>query len=512
MSSLTNQAQMNTLNIVDLQLLAHKEEWQRGVEHGTGDHVILFAAEGKVSVQTSTFNGLLHEGDVLMLPAGEGEHVIMPASEPAKLYVVFFASIHLDRSEGKWRAETAAPLWQGKLRLRLAAVIRHRFDELYRLLKEQGRYSISLQICWLELVQAIQKSIQESEQNLNQLLREIIAHMDDHPEDHFQVEELARCSGVTPTIFYQQFKTHTSLSPLQYITKNRMEKARRLLATGEMEIRDVAGEVGYQDVYYFNRVFKKMIGIPPYRYQKAISRKIAVLNPSLYGNLLALGVPHEGMIPFWNRIEQKRCYQKIEAYDRELDWLTRMQPELIIGTKQAEPLYDRLLAIAPTTLLTFKPYSWRDHFIQLAELLDIKQAALNWLTYYELKAANAHERIYQELGEQTVLAALEHETGVRVYGAQRRKIGHLLYRDLQLNPPADITSFAFKDIGSLAELNDFKADHILLFRQTPLVSTKRGVIKGKVHYAGIHPWFDYSACGHEQAIKQSILCFSGQSS
>lgn len=495
----------NMVDISDMRLISLSEGRRGSCEK---EHELVYMLEGKAALRSSSFEGIISEGDMVMLPAGSGEYIMTPVTEPTAAYYVQFASAVVSRAAGSWNVREASPAMRGMARIRPISLIRHRLEQLHRhWLKQQG-YSTKLHIAWLELWDAISNGAMGEEAGLDSLIQSIIRHMDIHFMEPFQVEDMARYSGVTPSIFFKRFKEHTSLSPLQYLTHNRLEKARRMLVEDVVNIREVASGVGYQDVQYFSRMFKKMVGLPPYRYHQVLRKKIAVLSPPMFDNLLALGLPREKLIPFWNRSQQKNPYKQLESNGMELQWLQRVQPEMIIGTDGSEQMYDQLAEIAPTRLIAFKPYSWREHLRELAAILNAGEVAEYWLYYYEQKAAAVRERIRRRLGEQTVLAASVNDQGIRICGMKRRKIGRLLYGDLQLNAPKGTEEFVFADVKSLADLNDFKADHILLFQDRPLRAGVQVPVLGHVHHAGINPWLLYSALGHERSIEHALQYFA----
>lgn len=493
-------------DIEDMRLLSLTGSW---VQPAGGAHHMLYVLEGRALFRSPSFDGLLNEGEMAVLPSGAGQFSVTPVTEPTSAYYIRFAAAHVARECGRWSIEDASPAVQGIVRVQPMPLIRHKCEHLHRLwMANSPGSATALQIGWLELWETIRKGMAAEEPGLDSMLQGMIHHMDLHSEEAFQVEQMARHSGVTPAVFYKRFKQYTSLTPLQYITRNRMEKARRLLVQEEANIREVASEVGYPDVYYFSRIFKKAVGIPPYRYHQLLRRKIAVTSPPLYDNLLALGVPREKLIPFWNRDEQKNPYRQHDTVGIELHRLLREKPELIIGTDKEGPLSGKLADIAPLETIKFKPFSWRDHLRELAAILNVGEVAEYWLYYYERKADAVRERIHQQLGEQTVLAALMYDRNIRVYGKSRRKIGRLLYDDLKLNAPTGTDQFVFADIQSLTELNEFKADHILLFGDPEGRTDRHVPISGRVHHASIYPWLHYSAIGHERSIEQALLYFS----
>lgn len=65
-----------------------------------------------------------------------------------------------------------------------------------------------------------------------------------------------------------QFKRQTGHSPIDYLIQTRIAKARNLLLRSDATLSEIAAEVGYSDVYYFSRIFKKHVGISPIQYQR----------------------------------------------------------------------------------------------------------------------------------------------------------------------------------------------------------------------------------------------------
>ncbi|SHE77379.1 helix-turn-helix transcriptional regulator, partial [Clostridium fallax] len=63
------------------------------------------------------------------------------------------------------------------------------------------------------------------------------------------------------------FKKITGDNLVEYTTKKRIEKAKLLLKDSNLKIGQVSEEVGYKDYYYFSKLFKKYVGIPPSKFK-----------------------------------------------------------------------------------------------------------------------------------------------------------------------------------------------------------------------------------------------------
>lgn len=81
----------------------------------------------------------------------------------------------------------------------------------------------------------------------------------------FHVEELAGCVNMSTSAFHRAFKDVTALSPIQYLKKIRLNKARAMLVEDGLRAGDAARLVGYESVSQFSREFKRYFGASPAR-------------------------------------------------------------------------------------------------------------------------------------------------------------------------------------------------------------------------------------------------------
>ncbi|MET1138558.1 helix-turn-helix transcriptional regulator, partial [Bacillus subtilis] len=82
--------------------------------------------------------------------------------------------------------------------------------------------------------------------------------------------------GLSVNHFIRTFKRQLNMTPIEYILKLRMAKAKQLLFSSD-KIKEIAEQVGYKDEHYFSRVFKKNEGIAPTLYMKNKVNRIATL-------------------------------------------------------------------------------------------------------------------------------------------------------------------------------------------------------------------------------------------
>lgn len=82
--------------------------------------------------------------------------------------------------------------------------------------------------------------------------------------------DLAAAANLSPSHFSYLFKDQTGLSPGEFLRRLRMEKARELLASSLLSIKEIMGIVGYNNKTHFSRHFRRSFGVVPSDYRKGI--------------------------------------------------------------------------------------------------------------------------------------------------------------------------------------------------------------------------------------------------
>lgn len=91
-------------------------------------------------------------------------------------------------------------------------------------------------------------------------------------DPELDMANLADLVGLSASALHRRFKAQFGLSPMRYLTEQRMERAARLLGSGDMPLAEVGLSVGYGDQSAFTRAFRRHHGMPPARY-RAVTRE-----------------------------------------------------------------------------------------------------------------------------------------------------------------------------------------------------------------------------------------------
>ncbi|GAA3404427.1 helix-turn-helix domain-containing protein [Paenibacillus hodogayensis] len=128
-------------------------------------------------------------------------------------------------------------------------------------------YEWETKLAFLNILQRVGEQQHEQNDAASQSIVQSMDYIRNHYREPLERETLARQASLSSSYFSVLFKKHAGCSPVQYITKIRLDQAKLLLRRKSLSISEVAREVGYQDPLYFAKVFTHEIGVSPRAYR-----------------------------------------------------------------------------------------------------------------------------------------------------------------------------------------------------------------------------------------------------
>lgn len=95
------------------------------------------------------------------------------------------------------------------------------------------------------------------------LVKEIISYMNSNYMQNISLYKISKSMYLSPVYISKIFKEQIGVSPINYLIKIRLEKAVNLLINTNLSVKTIAKSVGYNDAYYFSKLFKKYYKCPP---------------------------------------------------------------------------------------------------------------------------------------------------------------------------------------------------------------------------------------------------------
>lgn len=107
-----------------------------------------------------------------------------------------------------------------------------------------------------------------------QLLQSVKSHLNRNLAKPMTINEICREFGISQTVLSKMFRSYENTSFSNYLTGIRIKKAQEHMRNDPSAyVKDVAERVGYQDQFYFSRIFRSMVGVSPSEYMDKIQKK-----------------------------------------------------------------------------------------------------------------------------------------------------------------------------------------------------------------------------------------------
>lgn len=104
------------------------------------------------------------------------------------------------------------------------------------------------------------------------VIKQVQEYIEENFQHSLQVSSLAAMVNITPRTLNRRFQSCVAMRPIEYIQAVRIEQAKRLLELGDVSIKSLADQVGYDDISSFTRLFKRATELTPKEYQDKFSR------------------------------------------------------------------------------------------------------------------------------------------------------------------------------------------------------------------------------------------------
>jgi AraC family transcriptional regulator len=104
-------------------------------------------------------------------------------------------------------------------------------------------------------------------------IQKVIGYIHANLDQPLGLDRLAQVARLSHSRLYSLFKAETGIAPMRYVKRCRIEKARYLLLTTSLSIKEIRSAVGLLDRSHFTRGFKEAFGAGPLEYRRMASEE-----------------------------------------------------------------------------------------------------------------------------------------------------------------------------------------------------------------------------------------------
>ena len=246
----------------------HADGYYFTVDHGRelNEYQLLYLPEGKGEFHSATVpEAKLCEGDLFLLFPGEWHSYRPHAKTGWKSYWIGFKGKNIDDRVMAGFLSPAKPIYH----VGFSDAIVSLYKQAYATAIEEAAYSQQLLAGIVNhlvgMMYSLERNIQLNSRSQNHV--EMISRarllIRESLESSLTIQQVAEEMGVSYSNFRKLFKEYTGLSPAVYQQDLRLQRAKELLSTTDMSIKEIAYQLNFESPDYFSAKFKAKTGRRP---------------------------------------------------------------------------------------------------------------------------------------------------------------------------------------------------------------------------------------------------------
>lgn len=234
---------------------------------GRRDYQLLYVSRGKAFFHFDGRDEAVHAGCMVLYRPGEPQHYYYHAEDAPEVCWIHFSGTQASDILDKIGFSAAHILDCGIL---------HSYSDFFRQIVQELQLKrpcfseclcLSLRRLFVEIHRNLLELSADSRMNQKEM-ENTIRYFNEAFSQEISIDEYAKNQHMSVCWFIRCFKRYMGMTPLQYITSIRINKAKDLLKNTAFTIQEVGRLVGYENPLYFSRIFKKQTGHSPSEYRK----------------------------------------------------------------------------------------------------------------------------------------------------------------------------------------------------------------------------------------------------
>lgn len=241
---------------------------------GRIDWQIIYISSGQGHFIFDDKDVIVPSGNMILYQPKEEQHYYYLGEDRTQVWFVHFTGREVKRTLRDYDIPLDSNVLHTGLSREYEACFRKMRDELVAC---RWGYEEMLTYIFRELLMTMHRRMEETIPELSGFpFQEMMLAKDyftEHYNEELNIEEYARSRHVSVSWFHKTFKLAFGITPMRYVLSIRIHNAQALLETTDYSVSDIASMVGYENAFYFSRLFKQRRGISPAAYRKAFREK-----------------------------------------------------------------------------------------------------------------------------------------------------------------------------------------------------------------------------------------------
>jgi AraC family transcriptional regulator, arabinose operon regulatory protein len=244
----------------------HASYHDRERKTGSQQYILLYCVDGKGWIKISGQEHVVSPNTFFIIPQGVSHHYGSSQKEPWSIYWLHFSGEQTGLLYERYAQISGRAIQNIAYADSRIAV----FNKLVNLL-ENDLDAATTEAVYINLLQFISSFIYTGIATAkveNDAIAISIAMMKQNIEHNYTIKQLAGHARYSVSRYSELFRLKTGFAPIQYFLQLKIQRSCEYLIFTKMNIKEICTEVGFDDPYYFSRMFKKQMGQSPLKYRK----------------------------------------------------------------------------------------------------------------------------------------------------------------------------------------------------------------------------------------------------
>lgn len=228
------------------------------------DNILIYCTEGRAFLNVRGEPHTVEAGHLLLLPAGASHRYAADPEHPWTIHWVHYTG-PLAEEFRKYMGFGNTPVRYLGRQPRLIVDFNGLLSVRQTGFRAKGLIHATNRL--RQLLTAVPVSVDETGHQHQAELDSIHNYMHEHLDERITLNQLADLAGLSPAHFATRYRQQTGISPIQHFLHLKIERACQMLDTTSLRFTDISQRLGYDDAYYFSRLFKKVMGQSPRDYR-----------------------------------------------------------------------------------------------------------------------------------------------------------------------------------------------------------------------------------------------------
>jgi AraC family transcriptional regulator, arabinose operon regulatory protein len=240
--------------------------------HGTAQYVLIVCLAGVGTCRVGSRTWQLEKGHGILLPPEVYHRYQADQEQPWTIFWVHFIGSAAPAFQSALGVSISEPrFWIGDL-----AIVTDAFEETYRYVlsgyTDRDLLGLATSLAHLlGLCRIHQKSPGLRRRIAEDRVLRSIRYMRENVARPITLKDCAQSAGWSEAHFSLVFRRQTKLSPIRFLTRLKLHRACELLKTTDLSMQEIAMGIGFDDQFYFSRLFHRHLRMAPTAYRREFS-------------------------------------------------------------------------------------------------------------------------------------------------------------------------------------------------------------------------------------------------